>query len=120
MPTYKTPGVYVEEIATFPPSVAEVETAIPAFIGFTERNPNPKDQQNKPVRITSMLEYQLYFGTADTEGDSIVVTVTDNGDISVSIDNAKKSNSVMYYAMQLYFSNGGGPCYIVSIGGFKD
>ena len=33
---YKTPGVYVEEITTLPPSVAEVETAIPAFIGYTE------------------------------------------------------------------------------------
>ena len=34
---YKTPGVYVEEISLFPPSVAEVATAIPAFIGYTEK-----------------------------------------------------------------------------------
>jgi len=34
---YKTPGVYVEEISKLPPSVAQVETAIPAFIGFTEK-----------------------------------------------------------------------------------
>jgi phage tail sheath protein FI len=33
---YKTPGVYVEEISKLPPSVAQVETAIPAFIGYTE------------------------------------------------------------------------------------
>ena len=33
MVTYRTPGVYVEEISTLPPSVAEVSTAIPAFIG---------------------------------------------------------------------------------------
>ena len=32
-----TPGVYVQEISTLPPSVAEVETAIPAFIGYTEK-----------------------------------------------------------------------------------
>ncbi len=31
MPTYKTPGVYVEEISLRPPSVAEVATAVPAF-----------------------------------------------------------------------------------------
>ena len=37
MPTYKTPDVYVEEIPVFPPSVAEVGTAIPAFVGYTER-----------------------------------------------------------------------------------
>ncbi len=35
--TYKTPGVYIEEIVKFPPSVAQVETAIPAFIGYTEK-----------------------------------------------------------------------------------
>ena len=32
----KTPGVYVQEVPTLPPSVAEVATAIPAFIGHTE------------------------------------------------------------------------------------
>ena len=31
MSAYKTPGVYVEEIVKFPPSVAQVETAIPAI-----------------------------------------------------------------------------------------
>ena len=35
--SYKTPGVYIEEISKFPPSVAEVETAIPVFIGYTEK-----------------------------------------------------------------------------------
>ena len=35
--TYKTPGVYIEEIPKFPPSVAPVATAIPAFIGYTEK-----------------------------------------------------------------------------------
>ena len=36
MPTYKTPGVYIEEISTLPASVAPVATAIPAFIGYTK------------------------------------------------------------------------------------
>jgi len=35
MPTYRTPDVYVEEISVFPPSVAEVETFISAFIAYT-------------------------------------------------------------------------------------
>lgn len=54
---YKTPGVYVEEIAKFPPSVAQVETAIPAFIGYTEKGP-----KNEPTRISSMLEYETFLG----------------------------------------------------------
>ena len=37
MPSYSTPGVYIEEISVFPPSVAAVATAIPAFIGYTEK-----------------------------------------------------------------------------------
>ena len=52
--TYKTPGVYVEEISKFPPSVAQVETAIPAFIGYTEIS--DASVRNKPKRIVSLLE----------------------------------------------------------------
>jgi phage tail sheath protein FI len=37
MPEYKTPGVYIEEIPKLPPSIASVETAIPAFIGYTKK-----------------------------------------------------------------------------------
>ena len=35
--TFKAPGIYIEEVAAFPNSVAQVETAIPAFIGYTPR-----------------------------------------------------------------------------------
>lgn len=35
---YKTPGVYVAEVPSFPPSIAPVETAIPAFIGTGANN----------------------------------------------------------------------------------
>ncbi len=51
--TYKTPGVYVEEISLFPPSVAQVETAVPAFIGYTEKAfKNGESLLKKPTRIT--------------------------------------------------------------------
>ena len=112
----KTPGVYVQEISTLPPSVAEVETAIPAFIGYTETG-----IPNDPQRISSLVEFQSYFGSAEPE-KSISVTVTAKGDSagSVTIDPAKKSKNVLFYAMQLYFANGGGACFIVSTGGFAD
>ena len=104
---YKTPGVYVEEITKFPPSVAQVETAIPAFIGYTDKGP-----KNEPTRITSMLEYEAIFGKAKNEVFSVSIddtVVTVNGTISAF---------KMYYAMQMYFANGGGACYIVSVGAF--
>ena len=75
--TYKTPGVYVEEISKFPPSVAQVETAIPAFIGYTEKAIKKGESvTNKPTRITSMLEYETYFGGAKPE-TTITVTISD-------------------------------------------
>ena len=55
---YKTPGVYIKEVSVFPPSVAEVETAIPAFIGYTEKaEEKGEDLTNKPKRIKSLVEY---------------------------------------------------------------
>ncbi|UKB82424.1 phage tail sheath family protein [Chryseobacterium sp. MEBOG06] len=103
--SYKTPGVYVEEIATFPPSVAQVETAIPAFVGYTDKGP-----RNEPTRISSMLEYKTIFGEALPEAFKINI----NGN-SLETEVAL-SPFKMYYAMQMYFANGGGPCYIVSVG----
>ncbi|MFT5822987.1 MAG: phage tail sheath protein FI, partial [Crocinitomix sp.] len=61
--TYKTPGVYIEEISTLPASIAQVETAIPAFVGFTkDAKKNGKGITNKPTRIVSLLEFETYFG----------------------------------------------------------
>jgi len=34
---YRAPDVYLEEISKFLPSVVDVATAIPAFIGYTEK-----------------------------------------------------------------------------------
>ncbi|MCQ4139092.1 phage tail sheath C-terminal domain-containing protein [Chryseobacterium sp. EO14] len=107
---YKTPGVYVEEEAKFPPSVAQVETAIPAFIGYTE-----KGTQNKPTRISSMLEFEELFGKAYAE--TFAVAFKDGAATAVQ---PKVSDFKMYYAMQMYFVNGGGPCYIVSVGDYED
>jgi phage tail sheath protein FI len=123
--SFKTPGVYVREISKFPPSVAQVETAIPAFIGYTEKA--TKDNvslTNVPTRITSLLEYEQYFGTADKE-KGIAVTITDTYDSEVLISRdivvpepTSKSKFLMYYTMQMFFANGGGACYIISVGDY--
>ena len=61
---YKTPGVYIEEQSTLPPSVVGVETAIPVFIGYTEFALDARQQSllDTPKKITSMLEYETFFG----------------------------------------------------------
>ncbi|NER96094.1 MAG: phage tail sheath family protein [Symploca sp. SIO1B1] len=113
MPTYKTPNVYVEEISTLPPSVAEVSTAIPAFIGYTEKAvKGTTDLTNQPTRISSMLDYETWFGGAP---DSI------SGITSITNPTPEPPlKFLMYYALRLYFDNGGGSCYIVSVGKYKD
>jgi phage tail sheath protein FI len=116
--SYKTPGVYVEEISKLPPSVAQVETAIPAFIGFTANDTyNGLSLVNKPTRIKSLKEYEEIFGLAKPATVGIILNPdnTLNGDVTVSALEYR-----LYYALQLYFANGGGPCYINSIGKYDD
>ncbi|WP_299677237.1 phage tail sheath C-terminal domain-containing protein [uncultured Dokdonia sp.] len=108
---YKTPGAFIEEVSIFPPSVAQVETAIPAFVGYTATGP-----ANEPTRITSLLEYKTLFGGAQPQAD--ISVKIENGVATASLDKADVSDFKMYYAMQMYFANGGGPCYIVSVGNY--
>lgn len=121
MSEYKTPGVYIEEIPKLPPSIASVETAIPAFIGYTEKaqRKEPDDLRGKPYRITSMLEYVQYFGYPQPE-TGLTVTIDTSGtspDVQGKIENASKY--LMYYSLQMFFINGGGPCYVVSVGDYS-
>lgn len=119
--TYKTPGVYIEEIPKFPPSIAPVETAIPAFIGYTEKAKNKEDDDLvlKPKRIDSIADYRRYFGEAQEE-ENIEVVIDENGEGGAKFpQDALRSKHIMYYAQQLFFANGGGPCYIVSTGKYK-
>lgn len=109
MPTYKTPGVYVEEVSTLPPSVAEVTTAIPAFLGFTEKG---AANAVEVVEIGSLLEYEQRFGKA--EPTAFTVTVDD--DLAPTGPSEPKWR--LYYAISHYFKNGGGACYAVSLGSF--
>jgi len=114
MATYKTPGVYIEEISTLPPSVAEVSTAVPAFIGRTELH-SGADAVATIDRIGTLLEYQQLFGTAPAT--DFEATVAADG--SVSLSQTSQPQYLMYYAIDLYFKNGGGPCYIVSTGTYS-
>ena len=122
MAEYKTPGVYIEEIPKLPPSIASVETAIPAFIGYTEKAQwkEPNDLRNKPWRITSMLEYETYFGYPDPE-KGIEVVFDNSGsrlEVKAKINELTRSKYLMYYSLQMFFINGGGPCWIVSVGDY--
>ncbi|MGP8304864.1 phage tail sheath family protein [Vibrio sp. YIC-376] len=128
MVVMKTPGVYIVEKNAFPNSVVEVATAVPAFIGYTEKAENGGKSLSKvPWRITSMSEFRQYFGGAplptfeiSEAGDDPVVQVAfRQQDTAYQI---KQSNTryTLYHNMLFFFQNGGGPCYIVSVGGYSD
>jgi uncharacterized protein len=112
--SYKTPGVYVEEIPKFPPSIAAVETAIPAFVGYTEKaTRNGESLLDKPIRIESIAEYEEYFGGGPSQDVTIAIDSSNNF-ISAMGD----SPFFLYDSLRMFYANGGGKCYILSIGDY--
>jgi len=123
--TFKIAVVHPVEIHKIPTSVISVATAVPAFIGYTQKasKDSPGDLNFIPTYITSLLEYEQYFGTMDDE--IITIHILDqltkvgkiinlsSREINVQIHPSK---NIMYYQMQLFFANGGSECYIVSVG----
>lgn len=100
----KTPGVYVEELPGFPPSIAGVPTAIPAFIGYSEKAIEPDSGaslENQPTQIASLIDYQTFFGMG-WNGDATGIA------------------PILWESLALFFGNGGGNCYVVSVGSFAD
>lgn len=128
----KTPGVYIVEKNAFPNSVVEVATAVPAFIGYTDKAiRNKKSLTNTPIRLTSIAEFHNMFGFAPKPTfvlNEFIGDGTDKkdeadisfGDVNYSLKRSKYSPEYrLYYSMQLFFQNGGGQCYIVSIGTYQ-
>ncbi|AIR98931.1 phage tail sheath family protein [Streptomyces glaucescens] len=87
MPTYLTPGVYVEEVQSGARPIEGVGTAVAAFVGFAGTGPF-----HAPTLVTSWDQYTQLFG-GFTEG------------------------AYLPHAVYGYFANGGGAAYIVRIGG---
>ncbi|CAG8999772.1 MAG: hypothetical protein CENE_01751 [Candidatus Celerinatantimonas neptuna] len=128
MGVMKTPGVYIVEKNAFPNSVVEVATAVPAFIGYTEKADNGgKTLLNNPWRIASMSEFRRYYGgpaphqfdisEADDPATAPIAFTQDDKSYQIKQSNTRY---LLYYSMMFFFQNGGGPCYIVSVGNYKD
>ncbi|WP_143306496.1 phage tail sheath family protein [Chitinophaga vietnamensis] len=130
MATYRSPGVYVEEISLLPPSIAEVESAVPAFVGYTEIATSivTDDLLNVATPINSWGDFkQLYGGPAPEDHSHITIavdeirpaTVTTSYKVTITPDYSNMSKYLLYYAVQNFFANGGGRCYIVSVGKYS-
>lgn len=111
-----TPGVYVDEVSLLPPSVAEVDSAVPAFIGYTEKTTAPDGSTwvNMPVKIYNFQEFEDLFGKAPKLNATNVTVTTAGGNVSAALTTA--DNHIFYYAIKSFYQNGGGKCYIVCAG----
>src|SRR4051794_29415974 len=87
MPTYLSPGVYVEEVESGSRPIEGVGTAVAAFVGIAADGPF-----HTPTLISSWTQFTSVFG--DFVADSYLA-----------------------HAVYGYFLNGGGNCYVVRIGG---
>ncbi|MBP0455635.1 phage tail sheath family protein [Kitasatospora sp. RG8] len=87
MPTYLTPGVYVEEVQSGARPIEGVGTAVAAFVGFARSGPF-----HEPTLVTSWDQYSQSFG-GFAEGAHLP------------------------HAVYGYFANGGGAAYVVRVGG---
>ena len=116
---YRTPGVYVEEISLFPPSVAEVKTAVPAFIGYTEKaTRRGRDLTLVPTKLRSLLEFRDRFG-GEYEIEKMEVKVNEKNNHAVTGRVVAQKRFYMFEALRLFFDNGGGECYIISVGDYQ-
>lgn len=132
----QTPGVYIDEVNAFPNSVVEVATAIPAFIGYTpQAEYEGKSYLNKLVQITSFQEFQAYFtypnppAPADPSTqyrpEYYIEQVQDQPTLGSSYQFNGNTYTIepdpgtiyyLYNSVRLFYQNGGGTAYIVSVG----
>ena len=88
MPTYQTPGVYIEELPSGSKPIQGVGTSVAAFIGFTEKR--PAGNTGQPHFVASWNQYADEFGGFV---DGFFTPIAIYG----------------------YFLNGGTTCYVQSI-----
>lgn len=86
MPTYLTPGVYVEEVASGSRPIEGVGTAVAAFVGVAPAGP-----ENQPTLIANWERYRETFGDV-------------------------MPGAYLAHAVYGWFLNGGGYCYVVRVG----
>lgn len=112
MPQYKTPGVYIAEKNAFPNSVVPVATGVPAFIGYTQKcEDGSRSLLGVPTRISTMSEFATFFGGPPRR--KFVRRESPGGTFSCS---PAGQDFYLFNALRHYFDNGGGPCWIVSVG----
>ena len=92
---YAAPGVYIEEIDRGSRPIDGVSTNVGGFIGFTEAVRGGAELF-KPMLVTSWDQYRQYFAREGADGFT-------------------EFDAYLPFAVQGWFLNGGGRCYVMSI-----
>jgi uncharacterized protein len=117
MSYFKTPGVYIKEQDAFGSSVVAVPTAVPVFIGHTQRAERDGNSLLfKPTKVKSLAEYREMFGQGPTT--TFKITKNEVGGFGLEFD--VKTRYLMFSGIRLFYSNGGGECYVLSVGTYAD
>jgi hypothetical protein len=111
MATNRTPGVYVKEIAAFPPTIEAVDTTTAVFIGCA---PVPDDKMRKAIRVGSLAEFHKEFGAPPPQAMSVRVErkLRPDGMFAgnlVSWDGTRPEAPATYLHHALAQFDGGGP-----------
>ena len=94
MPTYLTPGVYVEEVPSASKPIEGVSTSVAAFVGLAPGGP-----VNTPMRISNWTQFAKIFGDPNEP---------DNGPFM--------EGAYLAHSVYGFFQNGGSLCWIVRVG----
>ncbi len=94
MPTYLTPGVYVEEIPAQSKPIEGVSTSVAAFVGLAPGGPI-----NTPMRISNWTQFARLYGDPANP---------DNGPFM--------EGGYLAHAVYGFFANGGSLAWIVRVG----
>lgn len=113
-----TPGVYIEEKSAFASSVVPVATAVPVFLGYTQKAArSSKSLKNVPTKISSFAEFEQFFGGAPKVKFNISDDASSVTGYKLSVDSATRF--LLHSAVKFFYSNGGGDCYVLSVGDYS-
>jgi len=119
MPTYLSPGVYVEEVPSAVQAIAGVGTSTAGFIGIVADSvnipsPNPAYDPTKPDSDTNKPFVETAFAVAPAGQPLLCTTFSDYvkafGGFS---DDA--SQQMLTHAVYGFFNNGGTRCWVVRV-----
>lgn len=127
----RTPGVYIQEVASFSNNIVPVSTAVTAFIGYTGKTThNGKSLTNKAIKVNSLAAFEAIYGNELPQIQFAVVNTSDKSQNATKTEMEFTANGITYGiapstvnyrlhgAIRFFYANGGGACYIVSTGGY--